>query len=284
MPFEMSQPPHAHIPELAADEDLNSLAHFLGYRQMDSVRDLQLVLQRQSSMPSAAEQEAKSLSQSGEFRQWLHSRGSDTLFVTTSSAAEGRTSALSVVCATLALQLLDEEYHPNFCIQFFCGKHTKSDDPLHGPRGMICCLISQLAMHLHSHQQLRLSPRIRQQVKSQNEGVGLDELIGMFHELLVQLPPDSTLFCILDGVSMPQYQGYPLLHVLSGLKNNAPNCDVGARLKILLTGPTRYEELVRSLNLQKWQCVRLNRAAARGDFLTLPSWSSRPVRRHSGAL
>jgi hypothetical protein len=280
----MSQPPHRQIPELAADEDLNSLAHFLGYRQMDSVRDLQLVLQRQSSMPSAAEQEAKSLWQSGEFLQWLYSRESDILFVTTSSAVEGRTSALSVVCATMALQLLDEEYHPNLCIQFFCGKHTKPDDPLHGPRGMICCLISQLAIHLHTHQQLRLSPRIRQQVRSPNEGVGLDELVGMFHELLAQLPLDSTLFCILDGVSMHQYQGNHLLHVLSGLKNSAPDCNASARLKILLTGPTRYEELVRSLGLQRRQCVRLNRTAARGDFLTLPSWSSRPVRRHSGTL
>ena len=154
------------------------------------------------------------------------------------SSSSNRLSPISVFCATLVKSLWNVE--PVICLQFFCGLHTSDNDPLNGPGGLIRSLISQL-MSLYDKFDLSfINSRSYRDHIEQHE---LGHLCELFRGLLHQLPIDTVVFGIIDGVSFYERADYSedMCFVIRKLREITERVDLNAIFKLLMTsiGPSR---------------------------------------------
>lgn len=181
------------------------------------------------------------LMQSPVFQNWLTSRNPGILIVDENdpSAVAERTSALSIFCATLSRALGKSSSASH--LEFFCGLHTKSTDPLRGPQGIIRALISQLLTRARMPADWDLSRIAKTRTSiGRLERFELDHLLSAFSDLVRQLPFGTFLFVLIDGLSF--YERSDLLpytqFLLRKLLELTQEEDVSAVVKVLVTGPT----------------------------------------------
>ncbi len=119
------------------------LLELLAVEPPSATDDVQYVLRDSGALASSPL--ATGLFGMPEVQDWLLSRSSSFLFVrsTASPYALFKVSPFTVVCSTLALSL-DSIPQRSATISFFCGLHSASSDPLHGPVGLLRSLVPQL--------------------------------------------------------------------------------------------------------------------------------------------
>lgn len=215
----MQQQTGRYLPEAPAQavmvKNLDELAMILCFESeaRSHVDDLYSTLRQYDSFSEKALAQAAYLSETKPFRQWLQDLQSDHLLVDghCENHSIGTTSPMSVFCASLIQSLLDRaEQHrnpqsPNIVLYFFCGQHRYDEGPLAGPQGLIRSLTTQLILAWPTQfpdPDLRfLSSLLHGRVHGVEEDLEVGVVCRIFHALSRQLPPSSTVYCIIDGIT-----------------------------------------------------------------------------------
>jgi len=171
------------------------------------IRDLDSVLRKYDTFSTKAMSQSAYVMMTDHFTRWLYRPGSDILLVDGHCAEEaGKISPISVFCATLVENIRsgDQLSMPanNLVLYFFCGQHAWTDGLLSGPCGLIRSLISQLLIYWPERVSLDL--RFLEEVAGLWDSImrwDVPRLCDVFAELLWQLPRDTSLYCIIDGIS-----------------------------------------------------------------------------------
>ncbi|KAH8756369.1 hypothetical protein F5883DRAFT_429860 [Diaporthe sp. PMI_573] len=183
------------------------------YRDQEAVahrQDLCTTLRKHHDFTDKALAQPSYLANTNRFRHWLVHPHSDILLVDghVGSQTSGRTSPMSVFCATLAQTLLEhaktatQHEHSEFVLYHFCGLHHNRSGNLEGPLGLIRSLLGQLLQAWP-----RDSPPDAQfETSLQGVGSGNTELevraaCKVFQMLISTLPHGTTIHCIIDGIS-----------------------------------------------------------------------------------
>lgn len=176
------------------------------------VDDLYATLRQHDSFSEKGLAQAAHLAETGQFRQWLQDLQSDHLLVDghCEEHAIGTTSPMTVFCATLIQSLLDREaqqcspHSPSIVLYFFCGQHRYGDGPLAGPQGLIRSLTTQLILawptQIAPPDLQFLSSLLQGRVYGVEKDLEVGIICRIFHALIRQLPPSSTVYCIVDGI------------------------------------------------------------------------------------
>lgn len=226
------------------------------------VDDLYASLRQYGAFSNKALAQAAYLAETTQFRQWLQSMNSDLILVDAhcENTTSGRTSPMSVFCASLVQSLLNgPEQGPspgstNIVLYFFCGQHLYEDGPLAGPQGLIRSLTIQLILawpqDISPPDLGFLSSLLPGRVSSAKEDLPVGIVCRIFYALTRQLPTDSTVHCIVDGLSYLETSlgGWSdeTCEVVDCLQRCSPsslNRGPQAVVKVLLTSPDRSTQV-----------------------------------------
>ena len=151
------------------------------------------------------------------------------------SAAE-RVSAMTVVCALLAYSLPSETAS---IITYFCGLHTDPADTLGGPCGMLRAILAQV---IHDYD-VRLD-FFDSEEYDELQRFDLRRLCILLGVLIKKLPAGVVLFCMIDGISLYEKEGWleGTCYALKMIGDLTRDSEVSATFKLLLTSPlaSRY--------------------------------------------
>ncbi|PWY83401.1 hypothetical protein BO70DRAFT_361519 [Aspergillus heteromorphus CBS 117.55] len=166
--------------------------------------DLEIVLSKRGSFDVRAQGQAQSVLQNGRFMEWMNREHPDLLVVDANlrACALDSITAISLFSATFILSMA--RVQPQEVVtHFFCGLHTGSarKDPWTGPNGLVRSVIVQLLMALHQRDTLSINFIDSRSYLKRIEDQDLFTLCDMLHRLVCQFPPDTTVYCIIDGVS-----------------------------------------------------------------------------------
>ena len=180
------------------------------------------------------------------FRTWLQrsaTSGSDLILVDghLDDVTTGKISPLSVFGASFA----KVRKAPRLVVlHHFCGLHSHPKDPVSGPRGILRSFIAQILLHLsHYGGDFMLLPHadgpfLRDLSEHQPQA-----LLVLFKELLSQIHPEATVYCLVDNVSdfetASEDWEMELCEIVDTLQIFVKAGEPGPALKILLTDSRR---------------------------------------------
>ena len=218
--------------------------------------DLQLVHRQGSALDLASFNQARWLFQSSLFQDWLKSANPQVLLIdgNMEDHAMDRISPMSHICALLLRTLADTQA---VSIHFFCGQHTSWTDRCNGVRGLMRSFIVQL-VSLFDFDLVFINKRTyRDQLRSHE----LDQLCDLFKILLKQVPIDTVLFCVIDGISLFEAGHWGeetdlLVHQLRALIEDE---EVNAIFKLIMTSPHTSRRI--RYHLHPDNCLTIPRAS-----------------------
>ncbi|RDW79368.1 hypothetical protein BP6252_04006 [Coleophoma cylindrospora] len=182
----------------------------------------------------------------------------------------GKVSPLSYICAMLSQALLQQSPQPftsfrssspvststqpekgasrDVVLKYFCALHTADSDDLRGPQGLIRCLTTQLILSMVANEWIGHAdavhlPYLRDGAEELLEQRNLDAFCRLFTALIRLIPPDVSIYCLVDGWSA--YEREELWRadydvVLNEFLEaaNTSNSEDSSHFKLLLTSPT----------------------------------------------
>lgn len=234
------------IPYPASFLPLDQLLSALEVPYMEASNDLDYMLRQGKNFDIVAQGQARWLLQIKQFQGWLLSKDSDLLLVDGNadfdSSGPGRISPMSFLCATLVLSLLNNRPRP-VSLHFFCGLHVASDDSLRGPNGLVRSLITQLLL---TQREFSLNFINSHAYRKDLESQTLVALCHTFQQLVKQLPLDTLVLCVIDGISLyerAEWQG-DLAFVVDRLNEIVKDECLQPTFKLLMASPytSRYTQ------------------------------------------
>jgi hypothetical protein len=233
---------------------ISELLRLLGPRppgpqdHLDASLNLMAILRKKYDFDDESIGRSRWLLTSPRFRDWLTLPDSGALVVHSYGdvATDGRASAMSVLCATLASAFL-RQGDSVVLLHFFCGLHADEEDSFSGPIGMV----RSLAM------QLLLSKAVPNPNLEFTDNVGLmndldDEapraFIHVLEQLITQLPPGTQVYCLLDapGVYDTRRNGWDgeLRQAFRLLSELVYDRSLAPIFKLLITTPFRSDVIL----------------------------------------
>lgn len=219
----------------------DSLWHMFGALGFDD-RDMQHTQEKQEQIPIHDRAIAESLISIPRFREWMVVATSRKLFVHGVSASNRPISSLSVFCSTFSQAL---RQNPRFIsLVYFCGLHAEYEDPHAGPLSMMMSFVAQLILQgdfdttfLHNYVDISWA--------EYDEEPDMDDLCALVKWLVGQLPVETTVFCVIDGVNAYEKDSYvrDLVDGLACILDLTIDMDIQATVKILVTSPSRTLEV-----------------------------------------
>jgi hypothetical protein len=215
------------------------------------VDDLEVVARIKSNLQERALGRAGWLVVTDRFRSWIRPelRASDFVLVNgyLEDALETKASPLSILCASLMKTIASMTNM--VVLAYFCGMHGNPDEWNGGPTGMLRCLIAQLILASGaSGNDMAVFPGLNDRLLHDVALQDLGALWVLFQELLGQIPPGTTVFIILDGISTfeTSLNGWDdefckIIFQLQQLVSAEPRST--PVLKVLLTAPNRSIKL-----------------------------------------
>ena len=210
------------------------------------VRDTTACANGYYTMDQAAKGRASWVVQSEMVRQWLGSAWSGSLLVQGNSDACVANSPLSLLCAK-AIGIFGAR--PSvFVLRYFCGLHTRTSQARDNATGMMTSLLGQLILQSERMGlDLHLADLGPEDVRGARED-HLPTLLALFRKCIHRLPPDYTIYSIIDGISFYETlqrreTTLTVLHHLRRTIAKAPNVTV----KLLITAPGTTSRSVRAL-------------------------------------
>ncbi|KAI0427797.1 hypothetical protein F5Y09DRAFT_344293 [Xylaria sp. FL1042] len=259
-------PSLSHAQTMGTEEDsitqpsLESLLEALGGDPvcLESLNDHGEILRKCHQFSDRALRQAAYLKSTPKFERWLDVITSDILLVD-GHDTRGRISAMSVFCAMLvqALWTIQKQLTtPQFQIIvlfFACGSHTEAEDVLTGPCGILCSFISQLLMSWPDQAPDLTFINETDSLLRHIQENRIDALCYLFQELLRQLPAESVVYCIIDGISLYEtsYLAWKdgldyLVEILRDLVIADPMHEVlGPKVKALLVSADKSTDVYR---------------------------------------
>lgn len=190
---------------------------------------------------------------------WVQCDGSTVLVINGHSKKITRKSAMSFVCARLIYTLneircgnqgksssgnrIHAERPDVIPLHFFCGQHTSLKEPWESPSGVVNSLLAQLLTHCRDIN-LTNMPKLG---RSDFDNSDIHDALSLFKAVLAQLPPQTTVFCVLDGISFyadMEDTGKDAKVLIAGLVKLATKTSRKRPvLKLLLTAPNRLRHV-----------------------------------------
>jgi hypothetical protein len=141
---------------------------------------------------------ARGVLQSSRYLQWLSKGDSAALFIERfeSPPVHSNFSPLTIVsCTTIEQISIDQSA---VVIQHFCSLHASEEDDVRGPHGLLRSIIHQVLHHFPKgvNPGFISGRQAREQLQSHDIRALCDCLAGV----LRQLPPETVLFCVIDGI------------------------------------------------------------------------------------
>lgn len=277
-------PPTRDPPPRSPEEHFQALAPntvALSMSVTSIYQDLQYVADNGEDVVATSDRaRAHYLAQSGDFFRWFTNQGSAHLLVHGSYDQACHVSGLSLFCRSLFC-VLDQDRMPHFIpLLFFCGVHTRllnfapqrrppnydvtiSRDgsrlpmydgrPSTGGRALIRNFLVQL-LHNFPYDRIVMDPEELRDIEEED----LDGLQKLFSRLVGMLPPEFTLFCLVDGAEYYEQGGYwddmgPVLDQLVKLSHPS---NQGGSVRLLITTPTSTSHIVQRFHRR--QCLVLD--------------------------
>ncbi|KAF6807172.1 hypothetical protein CSOJ01_08360 [Colletotrichum sojae] len=206
------------------------------------------------------------------FRSWIGARGSARLLV----HGDFRTppleiSPLSVVCALLTHTFRSS---PGFIgLVFFCGRHLAWDEH-RGGAAMIRSLIAQL-LRQYSFAAVQSDPWISLQ---ELEGGDVEVLCHVFALLVRQLPSNTVVACLIDGICLYETEEYlsemdvVVMSLLNLVGQSAPD---RASFKLLITSPLPTLEVRKVFDPEPDALLHMQTLPLLGDGAGLANFEDR---------
>ena len=208
------------------------------------VVDLEKALKYGESCDVVSQGQARWLLRTEQFLHWFTATRSGILLIdgNTNSTDSGRISAMSYLCTTLVASIIQtQEEVDAVSLYFFCGLHIASNDELRGPNGMMRAILTDLLMELQQRKILSLDFVDNHDFREALECNDLRAICDAFLELVKQLPLDTPVYCIIDGLSL--YEKMELLDdsylVIDKLNELVSDQHLRPIFKVLLTSPHR---------------------------------------------
>ena len=226
----------------------DSLLQSLGYDKRQLSRDVEDALRQIFLIPLTDQDRAIAIIEDPVVEDWLINPEFGALLVNGNSRRHEQVSPVSVACAMiihLFTNTITRNRAPIITAYWFCGSHVNGPD--NDALGLMRSLIGQL---------LAAGPFEHRFTQTKGfDGQDLDKLLDMFTKLLRQLPSDTAVVCILDGISY--YED-------SRLRDDT--CKVVRKLvklsrmeelifKVLIASPTRMTHLHKEPRVEKHAIV-----------------------------
>ncbi|KAB2577969.1 hypothetical protein DBV05_g3363 [Lasiodiplodia theobromae] len=163
--------------------------------------DCERLLGLQHTLRIADQDRAVALMQDPAFVAWLSLHESSAILIHGNSKATPK-SATSFVCAKLVESLFikaSTRESTTIPLAFFCGEHTneRTDDYAHPP-GLALSLLLQLIDKMAAHTPINPEP-LQKAIRDLDAENGVT-ILNLFVRIVAQLPPEATLFVVIDGV------------------------------------------------------------------------------------
>ncbi|KAI3391675.1 hypothetical protein diail_6969 [Diaporthe ilicicola] len=179
----------------------DQLLQNLRISKVDSVGEYVERIRRQgSNVASEGLEKARKLMAMAQIHDWLSKDGSKLLLVYghSKTLGNGKTSPLSVFCASMAATLAQSE--SLVVLQYYCRYHSLDSDGLPaGPLGLVQSLLGQL-LRQPDHilpQSLHLDKEFFNRADHEN----IDNLCEIFGVLFSQIIQTKITICILDEIA-----------------------------------------------------------------------------------
>ncbi|KAI9679734.1 MAG: hypothetical protein M1817_004748 [Caeruleum heppii] len=212
--------------------DINVLMH-----------DLRVAQASQPDFDNRSQRQAQSLLQHPRFQAWLCSVTPGLLLVdgNCDTYALSRISPTSMTSALL-VRVLQQNTSARV-VYFFCGAHTKSDDDLQGPAGLVRSIIAQL-LTLYDFDLGFVNSEVANEQLNRGD---IGWLCSLLRKLLRRLPR-MILFVVLDGFTFHESKRWmdPMHFVVSELQQAVYDARTNVTLKVSITNPCA-SRFIRSL-------------------------------------
>ncbi|EEU37989.1 uncharacterized protein NECHADRAFT_48249 [Fusarium vanettenii 77-13-4] len=212
--------------------------------------------------------------QSRKLQSWITKATSSAMFLNFNAPRNQKSTSFiaAKLIDSIQASVLKEQDHTSsvLVVSFFCGSHSRPNDPDFGADGMMRSLIIQLLLSYPG-----FSPHIIRRIQAANL-VSITDLCEIFHLLIGQLPHHRMVFCILDGVtvfeeskSLREESEILIKELMEVLRWTA---EYGCCFKLLLTSPWNSRILYRYLPDPENDSVWLpTKVPSQGGF-TLGKW------------
>lgn len=218
------------------------------------------ILRKSNSMQSEALNKARWLLETANFKQWFSQTYSTLLLVDgyDREHSMGRTSPLSVVCASLTATMAQS---PAFIVlHFFCGQHSRPQDQVLGPKGLMASLITQLILYTDIELDF-----VEHNLYAAVSRKDLTALCELFELLIVRVEPSKTICCVIDSISdFEANWGTELLGVVNNLRRLIDLQREGPIFKLLMTNANRTQNLLSMVNQTVGEHVSLRAGTSPG--------------------
>ncbi|KAI0120131.1 hypothetical protein GGR51DRAFT_496441 [Nemania sp. FL0031] len=209
---------------------------------------LDTVIRRRARVDVRDQGQAQSVFQENRFLAWLESDNSDMILIdgNMEPSSRDKVSAMSLFCGNFVLTMTKLESQDVYT-HFFCGFHNSPMDPWQGPKGLLQFVIVQLLAALEARNCLSLDFLFKQsQIKELKES-DIDQLCRVLHELISEFPPETTVYCIIDGIQFFYRDAYlsDLELLVRHLKVVIGDDYLKAKFKVMMTVPFRSPGLLK---------------------------------------
>ena len=230
----------------------NELLALLNMDSKLAEQDLELVHRQGGAFDMASYGQAQWLFQHGQFQEWLISANPQVLLIdgNMEDHAMSRISPSSHICALLLKTLARTQA---VSIHFFCGLHTSWSDPYNGVKGLIRSLIVQL-ISLFDFDLVFINKRTyRDQLRRHDTG----QLCDLFETLLKQVPIYTTIFCVIDGISLFETEQWleETSFLFYRLKVLTEDDEINATFKLIMISPYASRQVCHQLPSQYFLAI-----------------------------
>lgn len=183
------------------DQQLDDVESIIG--ELDE--DLTTVIKRATRTDIPGQGQIQSVFHQHRFVHWMKTGHPDLILLDGNIRAANRraASAMTLFCTNFVISMrkMDAE---NICTYFICSLHDRprgSEDPWTGADGLLRSLIIQLLLALDERKMLNLDFLSSRRHVRELEDANIHRLCSVLHELVTQFPPDTTVYCVIDGIS-----------------------------------------------------------------------------------
>ena len=216
-----------------------------------AVQDLGDVQQAATSFSTSVQSQVIDLISSSKLQDWITSPYSCAMLVLGTEGDE-KISALSFV-ASLLIQSV--QYSQNAALlSFYCGLHTETyRDTIASASGMVRNLTAQL-LQIRSNSLEFGFEFIDRKFMQALESDSLEAVCDLFQTLIHQLPDDTTLFLIIDGISFYETADRldDTLYAMSRMMQLVDNAKLVIKLLVTTPGASAHVTKLFSLEETFW--------------------------------
>lgn len=239
-------------------------------------RDLEYVVRQGLHLNPSEQGQAQWLMKMDRFWTWFSSTDPDMIFadggLMDPSQHQLRISSLSVVCATIAATIAQTSSDA-IALHYFCAQHVSSNDTMSGPQGLMRCLTARLLVEMQGKYGAVPNLDFLDAISIQNlQHHDVGQLCDLFCSLLMQIKPNATVYCIIDGICW--FERLEMLEDLFKVMQSICGMvdDPGRRvtLKVLLTSPFRSRHIAPGVPMHRRIILQAESPLLAGTLQTMP--------------